>query len=54
MSEWLFDDDPNYDGQGKSREEETDGAMLAAGCLVGIAALVGIVLLISFVLWLVL
>ena len=51
MSDWLFDDDPNYDGQGKSREEETDGAMLVAGCLVGIAVLVGLVLLSALVLW---
>ena len=53
MSDWLFDD-PDYDGQGKSRQEETNGAMLLAGCLAGIAVLVGIVILSALVLWLVL
>jgi hypothetical protein len=35
MNDDLFDyDGPNYDGQGKSREEETDGSMMVVGCLV--------------------
>jgi len=34
MNDDLFDyDDPNYDGQGKSLQEETDGSMMVVGCL---------------------
>ena len=31
---WLYEMDPDYDGQGKSKQEETDGSMMVAGCLV--------------------
>jgi len=51
MSGDWFDEDPDYDGQGKSRGEEVEGSMRVIGCLMLIVALLLIAGLIGLVIW---
>jgi len=44
----IGNDDPNYDGQGKSRQEEVYGSMMVAGCLF-LALLMGLLLALTVI-----
>lgn len=47
----FWGDDPDYDGQGKSREEETDGSLRVLGCLLLVVTIAFIAALVGLVIW---
>jgi hypothetical protein len=47
----FLDDDPDYDGQGKSRQQETEGSLRVVGCLLLLVAFFVALFIATLVVW---